>query len=311
MSKIGIIANPHSKLNKRNPNRQKILGFIVGERGRLEVTNTLDELKAVVEDFSAKGVEIIAINGGDGTISRTLTAIIQAFKDKPLPKIALLRGGTMNVIAGELQIKGLPEQVLYRLIETHSSGLPLRLEKLRTIQVDGEYYGFLFGNGAAAYFLEEFYKKKTGSIRASWLVIKLILSRFFGQKLWNRIIPNFNCHLKPRGLPGVKHQSCAVFCSTVQRLPLGVQIFPDAKKDPAKFQCVSAAIESKKLIWKIPFFIFEKKNKIECGKMTFITDSLKIETDQSIPYTLDGEIYLPKSNEMEITVGPEINFVVV
>ena len=121
MSGIGIITNPHSKLNKRNPQRTALLGYILGEKGRLEVTNNLDDLGRVAREFKSKNIGILAINGGDGTICRTLTAFIQVYGNAPLPKVALLRGGTINVLANNLGIAGSPEQVLYRLVEVYSN----------------------------------------------------------------------------------------------------------------------------------------------------------------------------------------------
>ena len=63
MSGIGIITNPHSKLNKRNPNRTALLGYILGAKGQLEVTNTLADLGRVARDFKDKGITTLAING--------------------------------------------------------------------------------------------------------------------------------------------------------------------------------------------------------------------------------------------------------
>src|SRR5687768_275022 len=108
MSGIGIITNPHSKLNKRNPRRAELLGYIVGERGQLEITNTLADLERVAHEFREKKIHTLAISGGDGTICRTLTALIHAYGEVPLPRVALLRGGTINVLANNLGIKGAP-----------------------------------------------------------------------------------------------------------------------------------------------------------------------------------------------------------
>ena len=55
-------------------------------------------LKRVAADFRQSKIEILAINGGDGTISKTLTAFINEYGDEPLPKIAILKGGTINVV---------------------------------------------------------------------------------------------------------------------------------------------------------------------------------------------------------------------
>ena len=97
MSGIGIITNPHSKQNKRNPSRSQLLSYILGKQGQMEVTQSLDDLAQVAEKFKKNEIEILAINGGDGTISQTLTAFHKVYGDTKLPKIAILPGGTMNV----------------------------------------------------------------------------------------------------------------------------------------------------------------------------------------------------------------------
>src|SRR5438128_2499711 len=102
MSGIGIITNPHAKLNKRNPSRTALLGYILGQQGQLEVTNSLEDLSRVACEFRDQRIGILAINGGDGTISRTLTAFIHEYDGLPLPKVVLLRGGTINVLAKNL-----------------------------------------------------------------------------------------------------------------------------------------------------------------------------------------------------------------
>ena len=115
----------------------------------------------MASDFKEHGIKILAINGGDGTISQTLTAFIKAYDGAPLPKIAILRGGTINVLAENLGIKGSPEQVLYRLIERHSINNLTVTRKISTICIEGQ-HGFLFGNGTTAGFLELFTKIKLG-----------------------------------------------------------------------------------------------------------------------------------------------------
>ena len=133
MSGIGIITNPHSKLNKRNPARSALLGYILGEKGTLEVTNSLEDIGRVAREFKERRIGLLAINGGDGTICRTLTAFIKEYGTAPMPKVALLRGGTINVLANNLGIRGSPEQILYRLVEAHSTGGELTSRALRSI----------------------------------------------------------------------------------------------------------------------------------------------------------------------------------
>ena len=278
MSEIGIIANPHSKLNKRDPGRQALLGYIIGEKGHIEVTNTLRDLERVALDFKRRGVKTLAINGGDGTISRTLTAFIGAYGDDPLPRIALLRGGTINVLANNIGVKGKPEGILYRLAETYGNSDPVPTVLLRTIQVEGN-YGFLFGNGISALFLREYYKRKSGPIGAALWVGRVWLSRFVGSKLYSTVVQDSVQTLIPDTGAHVRHRTCAVFCATIKKLPLGYPLFFATGSGAQSFQTVSFTFGAKNAVWRIPWSLIQRQNRSDNNITTFNCKTLQISTD--------------------------------
>lgn len=308
MSGIGIITNPHSKLNKRNPRRSALLGYILGAQGQLEVTNTLEDLGRVARDFKQRGIGVLAINGGDGTISRTLTAFIKEYGTEPMPKVALLRGGTINVLANNLGIKGAPEQVLYRLVEAHAGGEPLPSRKVRLLAVEDN-YGCLFGNGAAASFLTEYYKRKSGPLGAALWVFAVWTSRFFGGRLYYRVLRDMHQTLIPDGGSPIAHTTCAVFASTVEKLPLGYPLFRRLPSLEDGFQCVSFTFAAKDAVWQLPVTMIKIQDGATTGKMTLTCRELVVEADQPFDYTLDGELFVSRDKRLEITTGPELEFV--
>ncbi len=307
MSGIGIITNPHSKLNKRNPARTALLGYILGAQGQLEVTNTLADLSRVAREFKDQGISVLAINGGDGTICRTLTAFIQAYGDTPLPKVALLRGGTINVLASNLAIRGTPEQILFRLVELHSARADIPSRHLRTIFIEDN-YGFLFGNGAAASFLKEYYKRKSGALGAAFWAMRVWMSRFFGGQLYYEILREQPLTLLTDGKAPIAHASLAVFAATVDRMPLGYRMFTQVGAHPDKFQCVSFTMAAKDAIWQVPVSMVKSGDSATAGKMSFVSSHLIIEADQPFDYTLDGELYVSRTNRLQIETGPDIEF---
>lgn len=309
MSGIGIITNPHSKLNKRNPARSALLGYILGEQGILEVTNNLDDLGRVARDFKTKGIQVLAINGGDGTISRTLTAFLKEYGNQPLPRIAILRGGTINVLANNLGIRGSPEQILYRLVEAHSRGTQMETRSVSTIEIDGA-FGFLFGNGVASAFLKEYYLRKTGPIGALLWVLLVWVSWFWQGHLYQSIVRDLWFTLSVPGRFRVTHSTCAVFCSTLRKLPLGVPLFELIAKNPQNFQCFSFCFKAKHAVWQLPYFML-KRQKNNQSTLTFTADALAIEAEAPFDYTLDGELYTSKSNSLELHIGPKLEFITI
>ena len=309
MSGIGIITNPHSKLNKRNPARSALLGYILGQQGTLEVTNSLGDLGRVARDFKEKGIQILAINGGDGTISRTLTAFIKEYDHHPLPRVALLRGGTINVLANNLGIRGSPEQILYRLVEAHSRSSELRTRVLSTMEIEGN-FGFLFGNGVASAFLKEYYRRKSGPLGAFLWVLLVWISWFWQGQLYRSIVRDLWLTLRVPGRFSIAHTTCSVFCSTVNKLPLGLKLFTLLSEDKQCFQCFSFCFKAKDAVWQLPYFVL-KRQRDNVGTLTFTADALAVEADAPFDYTLDGELYTSRKNALELHIGPKLEFITI
>ncbi len=310
MAGIGIITNPHSKLNKRNPRRQQLLGYIAGERGHVEITNSLEDLKRVAETFHKRKIAILAINGGDGTISRTLTAFIETYGQDKLPMVALLRGGTINVLASNLGIKGSPEKILFRLMEEQSTSNFGQCIKLRSIEVEGN-YGFLFANGTSVRFLEAFYKNKTNSLGSFFMLCRLAFSRFIGKSFYNSIVRTEPVSLTADDGKTVNHESTSVLCATIEKMPLGPPIFFGNRQKNDGFDCISFLMKAKDAWWRAPFEVIFNAAKQSSAKLMLHCQKLKLKTKEPSPYTLDGEIYYPKENNLQINLGPEIEFVIV
>lgn len=309
MSGIGIITNPHSKLNKRYPQRSALLGYILGEKGRLEVTNNIGDLERVAAEFKSKKIEILAINGGDGTICRTLTAFIKVYKNDPLPKVALLKGGTINVLANNLSISGTPEQILYRMVEIYSNvEKDFETQILTSIEVEGT-YGFLFGNGAASSFLKEYYKRKSGPLGALLWTLAVWFSGLWNGPLYRSVIEDHLQELYPAEGPSFTHSSLAVFACTLKKMPLGYPMFHSVHLGTDQFQCVSFTMSAKDAVWKLPWTMVKLHQENNENKLSFTTSTLGIESGGGLfDYTLDGELYTSATNRLDIRTGPKIEF---
>ena len=308
MPGIGIITNPNSKLNKRNPMRPKLLGYILGQNGIIEMTNSPDELETVAERFKRDDISILAINGGDGTISQTISKFIKVYGDTPLPKIALLRGGTMNVIALNLGIKGQPEKLLSVLLEKVSSPDRMKTIDVDTMKIDTN-FGFLYADGTSALVLEEFYKNKSNWLGAALLGIRLALSAIFRTAFSQRLIRSRPLIFTPLPQPQIKHESLGVFASTIERLPLNLPMF--AKGTPKRqIQAISVTCPPKQLVWRLPsVFLSSKPGIVGRVKTVFFCDKLELNSKQYCPYTLDGELYFPENEKTEVSVGPTVKFI--
>ncbi len=310
MPGIGIITNPHSKLNKRKPETPKLLGYILGEHGRLEVTQSLEDLQKVAERFRKSQIEILAINGGDGTISRTLTAFMKAYGDQPLPKVALLRGGTMNVLASNLKIRGSSPKILFRLCEAYSSDAPLPTETLSTLEVEG-HYGFLFADGVACNVLEEFYKNKTGKIGVCWLIAKLVFSTLIRGSLFRRLLKRQAIEVSTESTSTRTSESCTVMAATIERMPFGFKLFPEARQHKNQMHFFDIFCDPNKVLVRLPWLLLQNKVGNYRDKVSAQCESLTIKSVSSYTYSLDGELHQSNKESITVRVGPRVEFIIV
>lgn len=310
MPGIGIITNPHSKSNKRHPRRSNLLSYIVGKKGCQEVTNSLEDLGQVARQFQEQDIDILAINGGDGTISHTISAFIKCYgPSKPLPKILLLGGGTMNVLASNLGIKGTPEHILTRIVEAVSMDTPLNTVEMSTISIDNQ-HGFLYADGTSVNLLEEFYKKKAGVVRGAMLGIKLSFSSLIRGSFFKRMIRPRNIEFHPFPYSPIRHATIGTYASTLARMPLGLPMFGKKVLKGQKFRAISISMPPHKLVFRFLRVSLYSKQGYFKGKYNFDAKRLRIQGEESFNYTLDGEVFTSKENQVTISSGKTLEFIV-
>ncbi len=105
LTPVALLVNPRSRANRRNPRVAAEFQALLGDRGRVYAPKTLEELAEVAASLSGAPPAIIAVHGGDGTLHRAVAALGHAFGEAPIPPLALLCGGTMNVVAASLGIR--------------------------------------------------------------------------------------------------------------------------------------------------------------------------------------------------------------
>ena len=204
---IAVFVNPHSRANRRNPKLAARLGDVLGDAGRVIAARSLEMLEAEARTLAAAPPRIIAVHGGDGTLHKTLSALIPAWGERSLPPIAILGGGTMNVVANSLGIRAHAIPFLARLVkQTRGGALPEVIHR-RCLRV-GDQVGFVFGNGVLANFLVEYYGgRRYGPVRALGLLTRLFFSSLVGGPFARRVGRRFQGRVSIDGesprFPGV------------------------------------------------------------------------------------------------------------
>ncbi|MBT3182821.1 MAG: hypothetical protein HN337_10005 [Deltaproteobacteria bacterium] len=310
MSGIGVILNPYSRSNKKNPERIKRFGFIVGDKGSCHATETIDQIHDLAHEFMERKVEILGISGGDGTNHKTLSAFLDVYGDNPLPKIAILRGGTMNNLAGQFGIKGSPEKILSDLILKYHNGEAFREESIHLIKVNGA-YGFLFGMGLIDKFINIYQDCEGGPtpLRAFLLLARASISSLLNGKMSQRLCERFNAriYVDDKLMPFKNYMM--IFSGTMQTLGFNFRPLYRGNSEPGKFQFVGISATGRQLIMSFPKALMAKPSNSEYY-VDELGSKVVLEFDEPMPYTLDGDHAEESASRIEITTGPKLNLII-
>lgn len=309
MSGIGVVTNPRSRKNRRNPALARRLGYILGERDVAAAPEDLDDLAATVTRFREREVEVVCINGGDGTVHTVVTALAKTWEpDRPLPRIALLRGGTMNTQAHGLGITGTPEALLGRVVEAYHSGEPLPVARRSLLCVDGEQYGFIFGNGLIAQFLEPYYEGREPSpMKAAWLLARAVASALWQGPFIRRIMRPWHGVVAMDGQAFPESSYLTVTAGTIDDIGLGFRPFYQCLRHPQHMHAHgfrgSAWALSRELL-RIYRAQPMKTDEVDSG----VCRELRLTAAEPIVYMLDGDFH-QGGNEVLVRTDRDVEFV--
>ena len=112
---IAMISNPRS-----GHNRSQLAGIAAALAPRAQVrhlvTESAAELPAICAELTAQPLELLAINGGDGTVAAVFATLLDTVPAQRWPLLALLPAGTANMTAGDVGIRGSLRAALRRLL---------------------------------------------------------------------------------------------------------------------------------------------------------------------------------------------------
>lgn len=310
MSGIGIILNPYSRSNRKNPDRIKHLGFIVGDKGSCHSTDTLGHVRELAHEFKEKKIDVLGISGGDGTNHKTLTTFLDVYGEEPLPRIALLRGGTMNNLANQLGIKGAPEKILSNLILKYHENEPFIEKKINMINVNG-LYGFLFGMGLISRFIDVYQNVESGPTpaRAAWLLARASISSVFNGRFAQHLCERFDCKITVDGQEMPFKNYMMIFAGTMETLGFNFRPLYRATSIEGQFQTVGISATGRQLLMTFPRALLALPSRSEnytdeMGKRAMF------ELEKPMSYTIDGDAPESPSDRIEITTGPLLTCIV-
>jgi diacylglycerol kinase family enzyme len=304
---IAVIVNPRSRANRRNPRIAAEFQAIVGDRGRVFAPKSIEELDGMSVDLHRAGPTVIAIHGGDGTLHKTVTSLGRAFGDDPIPPVAMLCGGTMNVVATSLGIRERPSVFLTAIVEASRYDRSLETIRRRCLRI-GDELGFLFGSGLPANFLTEYYAPSGyGPARAAWLLLRGFFSAMWGGPFVRKLFKRFEGSVRVDGALLERTAYVGLLAGTVREVGLGFKLVHRADDDPERFGVL--AIHGPPLSLARDLWAVQRGRGVsEQRAFSTVASSMDVHSKNgAMAYTIDGDLYRTQG-PVAISLGPPIVF---
>jgi hypothetical protein len=313
--KLGVINNPLSQQNKRGLAGIEAVARDAGVLDRR--LETVAELGAVLDDFAAREVGLIVVNGGDGTVQAVLTELLERRPFAEPPPLALLSGGMTNMTANDVGLRGRPARALGRLIAAAREGSlgdrrierrVLRLENARGLPPQR---GMFFGAGGITQAIR-YCRAKVHPLRlqANWAAGATLFGLMLGWLLrgarggalsGNRIAVSLEDG------PLDDRERLLVLATTLDRLVLGARPFWNQGGQPIRYTAID--YPPRRLLRAAPRVLYgaEQREAPAQGYDSCGAGRLAMTLDS--PFTLDGQILEPMDGQPILLTAPEtVNF---
>jgi diacylglycerol kinase family enzyme len=320
MSGIGIVFNPRSRRNLRDPKAATRLARALGDHGVVREARSRDELHRIAEDFANLGIEILGISGGDGTNHVTITGFLDVYGARALPQLAFLRGGTMNTVANSVGIsKGKPEGLLGHLIRAYAerASRPLANVERHVMKIGDaaeSHYGFLFGTGVVAGFLAEYYANGEPSpLVAAETLLRAVGSTMVGGEMIRRMAKPFRGSVTFEGESGgtdwPERDYLAVAAGTIDQIGLNFRPFRRYAERDGTFHALGIHcsplqfVRDLPRIWRAEPMRDGRTYEAAVARMTVRA------ADGHLRYMIDGDLH-EKRGPIDVSIGPKVRIIV-
>jgi diacylglycerol kinase (ATP) len=331
LSGIGVILNPRSRRNLRDPRAASRLARTLGDNGVVREARTIEELYRIAEDFRRDDIDVLAISGGDGTNHVTLTGFIDVYGGATMPQVALLRGGTMNTVANSVGVsKGRPEGILGRLLRDYArraSG-PLENVERHVMRIrpcdprPGErtHYGFLFGTGVVTGFLAEYYRGGEGTpLAAAKTLARAIGSALVGGEMIRRMARPFRGSVVfEEGSADDDAQRCAwgerdylaLAAGTIANIGLNFRPFRRYAESAGRFHMLGVHASPIAFVKELPRIHREEPIRSDKTYEAVSSHAVIRSADGLLRYMIDGDLH-ETHGELDVAIGPRVKLVII
>ncbi len=310
--KVGVLTNPRSGGNKKG--LKDILDVLAKwpETLHLEAF-TLEGMTEALSEFSRKEVDLVVVNGGDGTVQAVLTVIGRAEVFARPPLLALLCAGTTSMLPRDVGIAGSPVAALSQILQwakstdTSLTVLPRPVLRVQRTSHQQPLFGMFFGAGAICQGIKVFHSGVNpmgwrGELLPGLTLLRMLLAILCKD---HARVPPFLTKTCLDGRLQEEKSNLFVLITTLDRLFLGMRPYWGTEDGPLRYTAVSA--EAKRLLRVLPSFFCWKgfrwqKNRHATAENGYSSHNVhEVQLEMGDDFTLDGELY--DTGEGPVTIG--------
>ena len=274
--RVGVLNNPLSGANRKGLGIVREVLATYPQVSDRDVQTPADVASALA-DFARQEVNVVAINGGDGTIQAALTVLYHQSPFERLPLLAVLRAGTTSMTAGDVGLKG-----------SRAQGL----RKLLTWACDGE--------GEVVHVQRPVLRVQAAphrpGFRGEWapgLTIALFLLA---------VAVRGTAHVAPVPItvglddnPPEQRDWFLLMISTLERLFLGLRPYWGKENEPLHYTAVDSRPQH--LLRALPALIRGRTNRYGTAENGYISRNVqRVRLTLNGGFTLDGELFEAKAH---------------
>jgi len=317
MTRIGVLNNLRS--GRGQSRVEQVLALLRGHPDVMHVeTGNSSLVPEALAEFEREGVELLVVNGGDGTLQHLLTELLSAKEGSWLPRVAPIRGGRTNVSAIDLGAHSDPVRSLSELIAAARAGRLAEREVDRAVlrmdlgPGDGVHYGIFFGAGmlhravqlTPRYFPEG---RAQGLFGAATVTATLLARTALGRL--GGVLGADKVQISVDGEPGAAREYRVVMATTAERLFFGIRPFWGSGPGPVRLTLLTA--DAQRLARSAVGILRGRPGpgvRPELGYESYNSDCVELRLDCGV--TLDGEIFAEQPGRVvELRGDRRIRFV--